>query len=170
MNSQIIQLSSERITKQEHITFLDLTEDACLKSHSDYAGCEYQYEGVINEIATELRPVAFINKAKRTLTFKQPGTVRKIYLRNLLQVYRTTKRDLTGPTSTDQANPSVRPSHRTVQNGIETVGLTDYLYFYGPVGGCITLSELLLDYLNGHIPRTIRIGAILNYHYKPEKK
>lgn len=165
MYSKIIQLSEQRLSKPEHITIFDLTEDQCLKAHSDYAGSEYQYDDVIDEIATELRPVAFINKTRHTLTFKKQTSVERKYLRNLLQVYRDTKKGLFPSIPLiGTASPGYH-SHHAVNAGVETVGVSDYLFSYGPDNACHTLSELLFDYLNGNLPRTLRIGAILDYHY-----
>ena len=165
MYSKIIQLSEQRLSRPEHITVFDLTEDSCLKAHSDYAGSEYQYDDVIDEIATELRPVAFINKARHTLTFKKQTSVERRYLKNLLQVYRDTKRGLFPSTSSLGPVVSGHHSHQAVNASLETVGVSDILFSYGQGNACHTLSELLFDYLNGNLPRTLRIGAILDYHY-----
>ena len=160
----IIQLTTRKLKKNEHITVFDLTEDLCLKAHSDYAGPEYVIGDVLGSIASELQPVAFVNKNRRTITFKKEKTLEDQILRNQNAVHRYTKRGFRGGAAGYR-------SHKDVLKGIETVGVTDILFHYGENGAndetasCHTLSEMLFDYLSGVLPRTLKIETVLNYHY-----
>lgn len=170
MYSKIIQLTTRRLKKNEHLTAFDLTEDLCLKAHSDYAGSEYVIGDVIDSIASELQPVAFVNKNRRTITFKKEKTLEDRILRNQIAVHRDTKRGFRGNAVTTLGAAGYR-SHKAVLKGIETVGVTDILFHYGENGAndetasCHTLSEMLFDYLNGYLPRTLKIETVLDYHY-----
>ncbi len=161
MYSKIIQLTPKRIPKEAYVTVFDLTDDICLKTHSNYAGCEHNYDDVIDEIATELRPIAFVNKARRTITFKKENTISKWILKNILLMYRDTKRSF-------RLAPVIPTrgyrSHEAIRAAIDTVGVSDYLFYYGTEDTkCHTLSEMLFDHINGDLPKTLRIGGILDY-------
>lgn len=158
MFSKIIQLSPSRVHRNKHITIFDLIDDPCLKGHSSSAGAEYLYERVVEEIALELRPVAFLNKKRRILTFKKPSSLKRLYLQNLLQVYRGAKKGFSPASGLTGLH-----SHSGVMKGVETVGVSDFLFSYGTGNACHTLSELLSDYLNGELPRSLYLGAVLSY-------
>ena len=157
MYSKIIQLKASPMSTREHITVMDLTEDKCLHAHSDWFGTPYEYDDIVYEIARELQPIAFLNKHRRTITFKKETTVSRLILKNLLVVYRNTRKELRGGVCT----------HTGIVTDIETAGVSSFLFHYG-IGDepaeCHTLSETLIDYMNGRLPRSLRIGAILDYH------
>lgn len=152
---KIIQLVPEKeACKKAQIPF-SLFEDPYYLERSDYGGEPVKYKEVIDRIAKELRPVAFVNKKKRTLTFKSKRSVREYFLRSV----RRTVRELHKTLRTGQGNIG---SHYRLRAALEDVcGCEDifWLFYARP------LSDILMDYLNGYIPRTVWFGEILNAHF-----
>ena len=132
-----------------------LYEDVYFKSRCDYGGDEKEYAKVIDTIARELRPVAFVNKRKRTITFKSKRSVREYLLRNARQAVG----ELTKKLRTGEGEIS---SDWALRSRLESVGCCEDFFH---LDYCRPLSDILLDYYHGWIPKTMYIGTILNGHF-----
>lgn len=149
----IIQLMPEK--DADRINENALYEDHYFHARCDYGGNEKEYAEVIDTIKRELRPVAFVNKRKRTITFKSKNSVREYLIRNarkavneLAKTLRTGK----GEISSDWA----------LRSRLEGVGCCEDFFH---LDYCRPLSDILLDYYHGYIPKTMYIGTILNGHF-----
>jgi len=161
-HSLIIQLSRKRIPKKEYLSIFDLTEDPVFHSHADWGGAEGNLDDCLDDIAKKLSPVMFTNRRKKALTFKSKGTISAIIRKNLFRVYRSVRGALT------KDAPGIR-CHSSIVTNIESADITEYLFYYedrdSNLVRCHTLSEMLFDYLNGRIKKTLYIGGILDYHF-----
>ena len=156
MYSKIIQIAPKRIDKKTYINLFDLTDDPYLSAHSQWYGTTYKYAQVVNEISRELRPFAFINKKRKTLTFKKPGSVQRQLQRSVLNAYRQKK--------------SSGGSYADLISSIDSAGISHILFHYGEgQAHCHPLTEVLHDYLEGRLPKIVHIGGIVNYD-NPSKK
>lgn len=164
-HSCIIQLTKTKPEKKESLSVFDIIEDQVFRSHSDWGGVEGSFADNARDIANELRPVCFINQKRRTLTFKSIGTLKKYYVHSMV----STVKKVSASFKDKNGNGEIQ-THTRVIDAIETLsGTSKYLFYYGKEGyppKCHTLSELILDHINGNLPKKIYIGkVILGYHF-----
>ena len=164
-HSLIIQIIQTKGGKDEPISVFDLIEDQVFRSHSDWGGAEGSFADNARDIAKKLRPVCFINQRRRTLTFKSIGTLKKYYVHSMV----STVKKISASFKDKNGNGEIQ-THTKVIDAIETLSDTSrYLFYYGKEGHpsqCHTLSELILDHINGNLPKKIYIGkVILGYHF-----
>lgn len=154
MNINIIQIITDKDYRKDRISESDLLEDNYYLERTDYGGEPKEYKEEIEYIAKYLRPVAFVNKQKRTITFKSKKTVTETILKGMRTAVR-------------RAHDSFRKgegysSFYSVENDIGGLCLTDDIFY---LNYCRPLMDILQDYVKGYIPRTVWIGSILNGHY-----
>lgn len=162
-NFLVIQISEEKIEKDEHIDSYSiyncgLTEsaDPLIAERSDYGGDERKFKDVAKRIQHDLRPIATVNIRKKTITFKPKEVLMKRYMSYLNKVVKEHKAI---------AKEKGLIKHYNLKTAIEDVfgidlvfrGTTSYTY-------CMTSGYLLAEYMNGYIPRVLHIGAILSCH------
>lgn len=151
---KIIELSPNPI-KKSNFDILDIEDDPLFLERSDYGGEKWDYKEVIDQIAKDLRPVAFVNKRRRTITFKSKKSVTKTYLKNISYTVREFRKHLmTG-------SGEIRDDYALHSNIDDVCGCIDLFY----VHYCQTLSGVISDYLNGCLPRKLHIGRILSGHF-----
>lgn len=151
---RIIQLSSEPIKEEDHITDCNICEDALFLMESDWGGDTLEYGEVIDDIAEDLKEVADIDKEKRTLTFKDKETVKAILRDHVRRCCdRFMERTEEGRWSTAETNLR----HEIV----EPCGIRHHFH----TGYCQKASTVLADYIAGFNPQTMHIGAILYAHF-----
>lgn len=161
-HSLIIQLTEKKVSKKEHITIFDINEDAVYLNNADYGGAEGNFKESFSEIKQKLGHLATFNKKKQTMTFRKETQLKRLYMDKVRKLYLTIKNTLR-----QDGMPDV-PNHRRVIQRIESLGTYNCLLHYDDGSGaarCHTAAEAVIDYLNGRIPRTMKIGAILDYHY-----
>lgn len=164
-HSLIIQLSEKRLKKGEHITIFDLCEDPVLQAHCDWAGAEGNFADCATEVSEQLRPVCFINRGRCTLQFKSNKTLRKRYIHALSSVLKEVSESLYGK----RIGLEALRTHSEITQAIDRVyDVSRYLFVYEDecgMTGCRTLSQLVLDRLNGVLPSKLYIGGVLDYHF-----
>ena len=150
MYSHIIQVSSKTVKKKMHITFFDIVDDPYLSTHSDWHGSGCEFKEIADELSRELRPYAFVNKTKRTITFKKPGTVRQRLRKNILDAFRKDKENSL--------------TYGQLMDHLESCGASNVLLTYGEgQQSCHPLREALDDYIRGKLPKVLHIGGIILY-------
>ena len=143
-----------------------MPDDHVLLSHADWGGDEADFGEQAGDISSQLKPVASISQARRTLTFKNESTLAKLYIRGLADVLRRVSDSLCG--KMQEAHPL--RSHSEIVGAIDRVAETSwYLFYYGDsdsdIARCHTLSEFILDRLNGRLPKQLFIGGLLWFHF-----
>lgn len=150
---KIIQLSEKPIPEKEHISGSDVYDDELFNMESDWGGDTLEYEDEIDDIASSFEEVADIDKDAHTITFKDKDTIKEILREHVRKCCdRFMKNTAEGRWST--AEYSLR-SEIT-----EPCGIDDLLH----IGYCKKASTVLADYIAGHHPQTMHIGAILYAH------
>lgn len=164
-HSLIIQIIQTKGGKDEPISVFDLIEDQVFRSHSDWGGAEGSFADNAPDIAKKLRPVCFINQKRRTLTFKSIGTLKKYYVHSMM----STVKKISASLKDKNGNGEIQ-THTTIIHAIETLSDTSrYLFYYRKEGypsQCHTLSELILDHINGNLPKKMYVGkVIVGFHF-----
>lgn len=151
MYSYIIQVSAKTIKRKVFMNFFDLVDDPYLATHSNWHGLDGESSKVLDTVADELRPYAFVNKKRRTITFKKPSSVRRALRKNLLEAYKNAKNGA--------------DTYEALIDHIDTCGVTDILLRYGEgTQRCHPLRKTVHDYLQGELPRVIHFGGIVLYN------
>ena len=165
-HSFIIQVGRTAIKKEDYFTIHDMPDDHVLLSHADWGGDEADFGEQAGDISSQLKPVASISQASRTLTFKNERTLAKLYIRGFSDVLRRVSDSLCG--KMQEAHPL--RSHSEIIGAIDRVAETSWcLFYYGDsdsdIARCHTLSEFILDRLNGRLPKQLFIGGLLWFHF-----
>ena len=161
-HSIIIQLTEKRVPKKEHITIFDISEDPVYLNYADYGGAEGSFKESFPEIKQKLGHIATFNRKKQTMTFRKETQLKLLYMNSIRKLYHTIKINLR-----EKGTPGI-PNHRGVIERIESLGTYNCILHYDDGTGiprCHTAAEAVIDYLNGRIPKTMKIGAILDFHY-----
>ena len=161
-HSLIIQLTENRVPKKEHITVFDISEDPVYLNNADYGGAEGNFKESFPEIKQKLGHIATFNKKKQTMTFRKEMQLKLLYMNNVRKLYLAIKNTLH-----QNGTPGI-PDHRGVIQRIESLGTYNCLLHYDDGSGiprCHTAAEAVIDHLNGKIPKTMKVGAILDFHY-----
>ena len=151
---RIIQLSSDPIKEEDHITDCNICEDALFLMESDWGGDTLEYEDEIDDIASSFEEVADIDKDARTITFKDKDTIKEILREHVRKCCERFMKD-TAEGRWTTAEYSLR-SEIT-----EPCGIDNLLH----IGYCQKASTVLADYIAGYHPQTMYIGGILYAHY-----
>jgi hypothetical protein len=162
--SFIIQLNEKPVPKAKHVTVLDVSGDPVYSTHVPPGGAaEGAFPEYSKEIAEELRSICFVNKTRKTLTFKKDKTLARQYVHGL----RSVLRQVSSALEKKKRNAHFSSSHSEIVRAIEEVGNTTcFLFYYQPKGDslrCHTLSELILDRLGGRLPKKMYFGSLLGY-------
>ncbi len=165
-HSLIIQVGETAIKKEDFFTIHDMPDDDVLLSHADWGGDEADFGEQAGYISSQLKPVASISQARRTLTFKNDRALTKLYIRGLADVLRQVSGALNGKTQ----EPYPLRSHSEIIGAIDRVAETSRCLFYykdsdSNFSRCHTLSEFILDRLNGRLPNQLFIGGLLWFHF-----
>jgi len=148
----IFQLSKKPIERENYITENNILEDELVQERSDYPdGEENDTAGAFRLLANEMKAIADVDEKARTITFKCRSAVRREYNRHLRACFRKHMDDL------KKGECSYWLFHRS----IEDVCFIRCLFH---IGWCHTPSSIVEDYLNGNLPRTLHVGAILKAH------
>jgi hypothetical protein len=150
----IIQIITDKDNRKELISESDIIEDNFFNERCVYGGEPKEYEEEIKYIAKYLRPVAFVNKRKRTITFKSKRTVTEAILKGMRIAVRRAHDSF--------RKGKGRSSFYSVENDIGGLCLTRDIFY---LNYCRPLMDILQDYTEGYIPRTVWIGSILDGHY-----
>lgn len=67
MHFNIIQISPNRVSKEDRIDEFSICEDPLVDMETKYAGDKKKYSNVIGTIKEELRPFATVNVRRRTI-------------------------------------------------------------------------------------------------------
>lgn len=162
--SFIIQLSEKPVPKAKHVTVLDVSGDPVYSAHVPAGGAaEGSFQDFSKEISEELRSVCFVNKTRKTLTFKKDKTLARQYVHGL----RSILRQVSSALEKKKRNAHFGCSHSEIIRAVEEVGNTTCFLFYYQAKGdslrCHTLSELILDRLGGRLSRKMYFGSLLGY-------
>lgn len=154
---RIIELSPTPIKEKDSCFDVnDLIEDPLFLARCDYGGDRVKYKNMIDVFAKEIRPVAFVNKRKRTITFKSVKSVKKRYLHNITR----TVRQLSSFLRTGEGE--IRSDY-SLHSNIDDVCGCDNMFFSDNY--LHTLSSIVMEYINGYMPKTVYIGRVLDGHY-----
>ena len=150
----IIQLSPEPVADEFRVKGSHLYDDPAFEARADYGGDPvHDEEEVLGEIAGELKDVATVSVKDRTVTFTDPDTLRELYARDIKNAFDEHMRKLREEKKCDWWR-----FHRRIE---DVFGISD-LFFTN--GYCQKAGELVEDLINGNIPATLHIGAILWAH------
>ena len=164
-HSCIIQLTKTKPEKKERLSVFDVIEDTVYRSHSDWGGAEGCFKDIAGDIANELRPVCFVNRNRHTITFKSTATLKKYYVHTMVATIKKVSASFKGKNGKEGIQ-----NHAGIVNAIEDLSGTSRCLFHYSKGEepsrCHTLSELILDHLNGRLPRKMHVGkVIVGFHF-----
>lgn len=149
----VIQLDTKPVPEHEQISFCVLEDDNLYLSRCDYDMESRAIEEVDEWISDSFGEIATVDVAKRTLTFRDKDTVRNAWMERIRNAYDTLMESVP---QGRYATPEYFFRTEVTRLGI------DSLPFY--FGYCHNPSELVADYLQGTIPDTLHIGAVLEGH------
>ena len=150
---KIIQVSNVAIDEESYISDSDIFEDEVFNMNADYGGEPVNdYDKAMSDIKDELKDIATVDTLKRTITFKNKSSVRKVYAEHIRKQNKWLREEL------DRAVCR----HYAFRRAVDEVCYCRDLFHHGY---CQTSSSLVEDYLNGHLGRTLHIGAILDAQY-----
>lgn len=163
-HSLIIQLSTARLKKNEFLSIFDLTEDPVLRDRSDWAGAEGEFGACAEQIATELRPVCFVNRGRQTIRFKSDGTLR----RRVVHTLHSLRREVSASLSGERIGTNETRIYGAIVGAFDRLYDVSRILLYYETDGvacCHTLAQAALDRLNGRLPQVMYVGGVLDYHY-----
>lgn len=151
----VIQICKEKPTKDDWISGNDIYEDGLFMSETDWGGDTLTAQERINaldSIKKQLSRYAMVNVRKKTIRFKKPEIVKRLWLSDVRKAYKEfAKRIKEGSFST---------SEYRLRQDIAELSSGDLFYD----GYCKKFASVVSDYLAGYLPQTLYIGAILDAH------
>lgn len=154
MHNKVIQISRTPVPENNFISDSSLYEDYLYLQMSDYGGDPVDFDEAIDSIERELEPIAVIDRTARTITFKKRSTVLKAWKQDVKFTVKRFRENLS------------KKAYWTAEYGLRHGVMMSFgvgNLFYDDY--CKTLSQVISDYLAGYLPRTLHIGAILDFHY-----
>jgi len=151
----VIQICKEKPSKYDWISGNDIYEDGLFMSETDWGGDTLTAQERINaldSIKKQLSRYAMVNVRKKTIRFKKPEIVKRLWLADVRKAYKEfAKRIKEGSFST---------SEYRLRQDITELSSGDLFYD----GYCKKFASVVSDYLAGYLPQTLYIGAILDAH------
>ena len=153
MHFNIIQISTERIHKDNYINEESLYDDPVVLQETDYAGEEKEYHEVIKNIKNELAPFATVNIRKRTIRFRSQQAVHRKFIKATNATINTFRKEM--------SEKRYWQAECKLRHGVTEPFEIDDLFY---TDHAKKFSQVISDYLGGYISRTLYIGAILDAH------
>lgn len=154
MHNKIIQISQNPVPENEFISDSSLYEDYLYLQLSDYGGDPIEYDRAIDSIESELEPIATVDRKARTITFKKRSVVLKAWKQDVKLTVKRFREKL--------SEKAYWTAEYGLRHGVMMSFDVEDLFYDGC---CKTLSQVISDYLAGYLPRTLHIGAILDFHF-----
>ena len=154
MHNKVIQISPKPVPQEAFISESSLYDDHLYLQMSDFGGDPVEYDEAIDSIERELEPIATVNRQARTITFKKRSVVLKAWKQDVKATFKRFRENL--------SKKSYWTAEHELRHGVMKTFDVDDLFYDGY---CKPLSEVISDYLAGYIPRTLHIGAIIDFHY-----
>ena len=152
MHFNIVEISTTHVPARQTRRELAVYEDTLLLSRSDWFGLPVDdYPGALENIQHAIRPIASVNLKRRTLRFHSKKAVARTYARHLNEAHRKHNADLRKGVC----------RHWELRRCVDDICGIDDLFYNGY---CQTAGGLVEDYLNGHLPRILHIGTIIDAH------
>ena len=149
----IIQISSKPVPQEGRINEMNIYEDGLFLDRSDWGGDPVaDDESAMESIARALSPIAETDVKARTITFRPKEEVARKYAE---YVQKETERHL--ETIRTTGSPDWWAFHRKIEN---VFGISDLFWN----DSCQCTGRMLEDYLDGWLPQTVHVGAILSAH------
>lgn len=151
MHFDIIQLGRERVPAGAFITEECLYEDELINSRTNYYGDPKDFDKEADRLARVFKPFAKLDRKNRTITFIGKATLVKKLKK---YVGEETKKF---SATIGKKSMSCWQLQRNIDNAFDT----DDLFF---LGYGMTAMDLIGDYIDNIIPKTLHIGAVLDAH------
>lgn len=148
----IIQVSESPVSKDDYISEDDVLEDEIFNMHADYVeDPDDVADDRLEDIKKELAVIADVDVRKKTITFKPKDEVHRVCAEHMKGVFAEFER---------RAAQGVFDSY-LLRKGVNFVcGIDDLFY----KDYCQDAGRFLSDYVAGHLPGKLYIGAVLNAH------
>ena len=151
-HTNVVEVSLAPVPKSKCYKNVNFEDDHTFDKRCDYGGEPVDnYEKELKNVKADLSLVASVNLRKRTIRFHSKQSVRKAYLKSLRNAFRNHK---------DLLKEGECRNWKLVKDVEQVCGI-DYLYL---MGFCRNGGDIVEDYLNGKLPQTLYIGAILDAH------
>lgn len=152
----IIQLSTEKIDKDNYIDETDIYQDPLVEINTDYYGDKLseteKREHLTYVLKSALKGYAKINMKKRTITFHKKETVKKKWLKDVNSTFKQFKKDI--------EKGRYSQAEYELRTKITELGNDDLFY----IDYCRRFSTIIADYISGYLPETLYIGQMLDAH------
>ena len=150
----IVEISTERINKKDcHREIWNLYDDSVFTKTCDWGGNPVDdYDRALTDVKVDLKAVATVNLRRRTITFRSREAVLNAYRKSGSRAVRRHGEAL---------KKGFCENYKLLKDieypcGIRNIYHKDY---------CLNGGDLIEDYLNGHLPKTLYIGTVCNGHY-----